>query len=155
MKHNEFPFEDSDPNSPKKPRRTKPKAAAVPKVWKAKPKVKSKGPKPKPDLHGGAVKKPGSKVPPAPSANPKYEFQVKEYEAVDPPKVQVAVKVILEPELEPLIAGLKPFERIRLAMKFRRWARQLEVSAKMMLNQSHPNRKPKVPRLNWTRAVWN
>lgn len=74
---------------------------------------------------------------------------------VEPPKVQVVVKVMLEPELEPLIAGLKPFERVRLAMKFRRWARQLEVSARMILNQSQPRRKPKMPRVNWTKAVWN
>jgi hypothetical protein len=105
----------------------------------------------KPDPSGGAVKKP--QVPPV--APPKYELQPTEYEVVEPAKVRVVVKVFLEPELEALVNALQPFERLRLAIKFRRWARQLEVSAKMMVNRTKPRRKPKVPRVNWTRAVWN
>jgi len=149
VKHNELPFDDAGSKTPKKPRQPKPKA--VPKTWTPKPAPKIKSGKlADPEDQEAAPKTGASHL-----EGPKYEFKVKEYEAVDPPKVQVVVKVMLEPELEPLIAELKPFERIRLAMKFRRWARQLEVSAKMILNQSHPRRRPKLPRVNWTKAAWN
>ena len=41
--------------------------------------------------------------------------------------------VMLEPELEEETALLTPSQRLCLARKFQRWARQLEVSASIML----------------------
>lgn len=41
-------------------------------------------------------------------------------------------RVWMEPELEVVAGGLCPVERLLLARKFDRWARQLRVSAEVM-----------------------
>lgn len=53
--------------------------------------------------------------------------------------------VILEPELEEETALLTPGQRLALARKFQRWARQLEVSANIMLRNQKQASEPKPP----------
>ena len=57
---------------------------------------------------------------------------------INPMKKQTGYcPVILEPELEQETALFTPAQRLALAQKFRRWARQLDVSAFIMLRNQH------------------
>jgi len=61
-----------------------------------------------------------------------------------PPKTKArkARRVALEPELEE-IAGFWPAaKRFEMARKFRRWARQLRVSAFILFHDSHRTSRP-------------
>lgn len=53
--------------------------------------------------------------------------------------------VVLEPELESETSLLTPAQRRELARKFRRWARQLEVSAFIMLRNQQQACAPPPP----------
>jgi len=59
-------------------------------------------------------------------------------------KVLVAMKprprVRLEPELEREVALFNPAQRVELARKFERWARQLRVSAFILRRAAEPRR---------------
>jgi hypothetical protein len=55
--------------------------------------------------------------------------------------------VTLEPELEEEAALMTPEERLALAEKLRRWARQLEVSAYIMKAISRRRARPRTPSL--------
>lgn len=64
--------------------------------------------------------------------------------------------VQLELELEIVASLWPPLRRLKAAKKFRRWARQLEVSAHVMINRSSgSNRKPFLPRIARRLAALN
>ena len=66
-------------------------------------------------------------------------------------------RVTLEPELEELAAEWKPEMRLIVAKKFRRWARQLSVSARILMKQERVGRNAKVslPRVPWRKLPLN
>jgi hypothetical protein len=47
-------------------------------------------------------------------------------------------RVTLEPELELFVLAMTPWQRLDLAKKYERWARQLKVSASIMFRDSCP-----------------
>jgi len=53
-------------------------------------------------------------------------------------KIVAYCPVSLEPELEAQAALLTPAQRLALARKFQRWARQLEISAAIMRRHQRP-----------------
>jgi len=61
-----------------------------------------------------------------------------------PPKTKTkkARRVALEPELEEIAAFWSAAKRFEMARKFRRWARQLRVSAFILFHDSHPASPP-------------
>lgn len=63
--------------------------------------------------------------------------------------------VRLEPELQRQAAQLDPRQRIELAIVYRRYAHQLEVSARVLERQRVPWRRRRVPRLESSRLRWN
>jgi hypothetical protein len=65
-------------------------------------------------------------------------------------------RVTLEPELEEIAALWPAAKRFEAARKLRRWARQLAVSAMVMVNDARPSpRRPGVPTLARRKAAWN
>lgn len=58
------------------------------------------------------------------------------------------IKVSVEPELQDLVAAMLPHDRRLLAKKFRRWAHELEVTAKVIETQHRSLPPPK--RIRWT-----
>lgn len=63
--------------------------------------------------------------------------------------------VKLEPELQLLAATLEPLERIELAVIYRRYAHQLEISARVLERQRGPWRRRRVPKLESSQLRWN
>ena len=65
--------------------------------------------------------------------------------------------VQLELELEEIACLWSAERRLRSAEKLRRWARQLEVSARIMINRQKPNhpRPPVLPKLARRKVVLN
>ena len=64
--------------------------------------------------------------------------------------------VKLEQELEEIAAMWPAAKRFEMARKFRRWARQLKVSAFIMIRASHPElRPPSMPRVAPRKAALN
>lgn len=55
--------------------------------------------------------------------------------------------VRLEPELEEIAGGLSVWQRRSMARKLRRWARQLEITALILLSDAAPRPRPSLPRL--------
>ena len=53
-----------------------------------------------------------------------------------------ACRVELEPELEAIAAFWSASKRFEMARKFRRWARQLRVSAFILFQDAHPVSRP-------------
>jgi hypothetical protein len=65
------------------------------------------------------------------------------------------MKVKLELELEELAGQLNAHERVMLAKKFARWARQLFVSAQILRRDAQPNPLPTLPKCPPTKAALN
>jgi len=66
-------------------------------------------------------------------------------------KVTVSMRVKLEPELEEMAMLWPAARRLEAARKLERWARQLRISAKIMISDALPKGKkppclPRVPR---------
>lgn len=64
-------------------------------------------------------------------------------------------RVKLEPELEAEVCLFTPAERIALARKMRRWARQLEVSAFILIRDAAPRRAAKLKFVSPVKAALN
>lgn len=64
-------------------------------------------------------------------------------------------RVVCEPELEEEIALFTPAQRIALARKLRRWARQLEVSAFILRQALGPKAKPSLRALSRRKLFLN
>lgn len=68
--------------------------------------------------------------------------------------------VSLEPELEEIAALWPPVRRLEAAAKMRRWARQLEISARVMVSRARPdgggrNRRRPLPVVARRKLMWN
>ncbi len=63
--------------------------------------------------------------------------------------------VRLEPELQIQAATLDPRQRVELAIVYRRYAHQLEISARVLERQRVPWRRRQVPKLESSRLRWN
>lgn len=63
--------------------------------------------------------------------------------------------VTLEPELEEQAALWPAAKRFAMAQKYRRWARQLKVSATIMSRASGPGTPPSMPRVAPRKAALN
>ena len=64
--------------------------------------------------------------------------------------------VTLEPELEEMASLWPAAKRFEMAQKFRRWARQLKVSALIMSRASSPGKQPpSMPRVALRKAALN
>ena len=50
--------------------------------------------------------------------------------------------VRLEPDLEKFAGDLNAWQRRELARKFKRWARQLEITALILISASGPRQRP-------------
>ena len=59
----------------------------------------------------------------------------------------VRSRVVCEPDLEEQVALYTPSQRLALASKLRRWARQLEVSAVILRESARVKPKPSLRRL--------
>ena len=70
---------------------------------------------------------------------------------------EINVRVILEPRLEKIAKSWAPAKRFEAAQTFKRWARQLEVSAKIIASDLRPQsaRPPRMPKLPRRKAQWN
>lgn len=68
---------------------------------------------------------------------------------------KIKLKIQLEPELELQAATLDAHQRRALARLYRRWARQLEVSAKMLELHAKPSPKRPLHPLPRRRLQWN
>jgi hypothetical protein len=76
----------------------------------------------------------------------------------DPPENNGRMKkrrFTLEPELEEETALLTAAQRMRLARKFERWARQLRVSAFILRQDAHPGPRPSLRAVPRRRLVLN
>lgn len=62
--------------------------------------------------------------------------------------------VVLEPELELIAATLSPTQRRELARVYRRWARQLFVSARVLEKYQQPSL-PRLKRLSPSKLALN
>jgi hypothetical protein len=51
-------------------------------------------------------------------------------------------RVVLEPELEEIACLWPPAKRFEMAVKFRRWARQLRITGLILFQDSHPGPRP-------------
>jgi hypothetical protein len=63
--------------------------------------------------------------------------------------------VRLEPELEEIAGELNPWQRRAMARKLRRWVRQLEISALILISASAPPPPPALRRLSMRRLQLN
>ena len=68
---------------------------------------------------------------------------------------QKKIRVRLEPGLEEEVSLLTPAQRVALARKFQRWARQLRVSARIILRDELPQPRPSLKPLPRRRLSWN
>jgi hypothetical protein len=64
-------------------------------------------------------------------------------------------RVTLEPELETEVVLFTPAQRMELAKKLKRWARQLEVSAVILRRASAPKPRPSLKALPRRKLFWN
>jgi hypothetical protein len=65
------------------------------------------------------------------------------------------VRVKLEPELESIAGDLSVEQRRRMAVKLKRWAHQLEVTAFILERDAVPVRRLSVPRIRLEKATLN
>jgi hypothetical protein len=71
--------------------------------------------------------------------------------------MKIRKRVTLEPELEELATAWPPGMRLVVARKFRRWARQLTVSARIMMQQDRAAGRVRasLPRVPLQKLPWN
>lgn len=64
-------------------------------------------------------------------------------------KPKIRLRVTLEPELEQMAILWTPIKRLDMARAMERWARQLRVSARIMLRDARPvTSRPRLQRLS-------
>lgn len=68
---------------------------------------------------------------------------------------QIKIRVILEPELQPEVETMNSWQRLKLARKFERWARQLRVSAFILNRDSSPKPRPSLKGLSKRKQMLN
>lgn len=70
-------------------------------------------------------------------------------------RMKTGIRVRLKPELEEIAGDLNAWQRREMARKLRRWSRQLEISALILISDAAPKPRPSLRPLSPRRPALN